>query len=414
MSSLRVPSTPLASWFALLGCALSMGTPAGCKNGGDDAPKAASGVGANDASYSEDTGAPDSSGFVPMAVVWIPPGTFLMGSDYAQTRACTNGSPPSSLGLRGAEVTTWCKEHGPAKWFEDESPARHVRIERGFWISDAEVTYEAFERFVESTGYRTTAERAGKSLGEATSPETMDLFHATASTWRAPWPGATGIDRHPVTHVSWADSLAFCKWMSAETGQTWTLPSEVQWEYAALAGRDRSQSWGTYSWGDTGPREEAVGNVADARFAALYPNWKYPTAVQHDDHHARTAPVRSYAPNRWGLFDMTGNVWEWTLDVDDGDVVRPSCGAVPTEPCSASELVVEGERGFHIMRGGAFDFEMPFQRIQKRRTLSFAFSQDAVRSSISVGFRVVRIPHATQEAKQSEEQTEVPADDRLD
>lgn len=334
-----------------------------------------------------------------MRWVEVPPGTFWMGSHHASEKACDEGKPPAGVGVDPAEVDTYCRLHGPKTWFVDEQPRHRVTIDRGFWMSATEVTVAQFRAFVDDTGYRTTAELSGRSLGESTTPEALEVYHAApGASWRRPLGSPGLVDDHPVTHVSWRDATAFCDWLSRRTGETYRLPTEAEWEWAALGGLEPAPA-GNYSWGEAEPRDEPRGNIADRRFQSRYPRWKYPVAGGHDDGAATAAPVGTYPPNGYGLFDLTGNVWEWTADIYSATAYADrNCGRPPAPPCRDPRIGPQDRTGdppevvFHTLRGGSFDFELPFQRIQKRRSLAFVYGQEGISSSISVGFRVVRVP----------------------
>lgn len=317
---------------------------------------------------------------------WIPPGEFTMGSKYADKVACTEGRPPEELSIAESDAEEYCREHGPRAWFVDEAPLRRVVVGTGFWMMDTEVTLEQFGQFVADTHYVTVAERTGRSLGEAQSPATLNVFGESTATWRSPWIGSSDLAANlPVVHVAWEDARAYATWLSAKYGVSVRLPSECEWEYAALGGAEQSpdsNDTGRYAWGDERP-SNVVANFADRNFSDIYPNWKYPVRRDHSDGYERLAPVRSYSPNGYKLYDMSGNVWEWVQDVYSGQTYSRPVDVVEFEE-------VYSVAGFnHVLRGGSFDFELPFLRVQKRRSLGFVRRTADVRSSISVGFRLI-------------------------
>ncbi len=172
-----------------------------------------------------------------------------------------------------------------------EHPVHEVRVE-AFELSGYEVTFEEYDRFTEATG-RARAEDEG-------------------------W----GRGRRPVINVSWADAVAYTKWLSAETGRRYRLPSEVEWEYAARAGTATA-----YSWGNGIGRNRANCRGCGSRW---------------DDR--RTAPVGSFAPNGWGLHDVHGNVWEWTLDCWNESYREAPADGTAWE---------RGDCSLRVMRGGS-------------------------------------------------------------
>jgi formylglycine-generating enzyme required for sulfatase activity len=214
-------------------------------------------------------------------------------------------------------------DDGPLSYPSDlEGPVRTVAVE-GFEIDPLAVTTAAFAEFVGATGYVTDAERHGWSFVFAgllpdDFPETRGV--AAAPWWRqvpgASWghPQGPGSDiselgTHPVVHVSWNDALAFARWHDAR------LPSEAEWEYAARAG-----SATTFPWGEElEPQGRHMANVWQGSF---------PDRNTCDDGWYATCPVDAFAANAFGLFNLIGNVWEWTLDgfsrPVDGEVDDPS------------------------------------------------------------------------------------------
>jgi len=218
---------------------------------------------------------------------YVPGGTFVMGSDG----------------------------HYP-----EEAPARRVTVE-GFWIDQTPVTNRQFRAFVEATAHVTLAEIAPRaedylgalpellqpgSLVFAPPPRPVDLedplswweFRSGAS-WRRPYgPGSSivGCEDHPVVHVAYSDAVAYAAWAGK------ALPTEAEFEYAARGGLEGAE----YAWGDElTPRGGHMANTWQGKF---------PGENLCEDGYERTSPVRAFPPNGYGLYDMIGNVWEWTAD----------------------------------------------------------------------------------------------------
>jgi sulfatase modifying factor 1 len=211
---------------------------------------------------------------------------------------------------------------GSALWYPEEAPPRQVSLD-SFWIDETPVTNRDFARFVAATGHVTTAEiapdpsdypgmlpelaRPGSLVFNKTEgPVPLDQFnHWWTFTFGADWRHPYGPDRdldvldlwdHPVVHVSWHDAAAFAKWAGK------SLPTEAEHEYAARGGLDGKQ----FAWGDD--------LAPDGQMMANYWQGLFPFANTREDGWDRTSPVRSYPTNGYGLFDMIGNVWEWTSD----------------------------------------------------------------------------------------------------
>jgi formylglycine-generating enzyme required for sulfatase activity len=238
--------------------------------------------------------------------------------------------------------------------YRDEGPVRRVAVS-AFDIEPFPVTNERFAAFVEDSGYVTVAEvppEAALYPGAAaddlvpgglvftmpSGPVDLGDFHnwwrwTPGASWRTPLGPESdieGLAQHPVVQVSYDDAMAFCSWAEL------ALPTEAQWEYAARGGLDGAE----FAWGNDDPQEtEPLANTWQGRFP--YENTEL-------DGWTRTSPVGSYPPNGYGLFDVTGNVWEWTDDWyistrEDGaenpccsPEARPSSGAKrsldPTQP----------------------------------------------------------------------------------
>jgi formylglycine-generating enzyme required for sulfatase activity len=240
----------------------------------------------------------------------------------APVRAATLDRPSASqspdldmVWIDGGRFTMGSNEHYP-----EEAPAHRVWVD-GFWIDRYQVTNARFRRFVKATGYLTVAERVPQAddypgaipaelvAGSVVfSPPAGRVSLANHYTWwawvhGANWlhpegPGSNlqGRDKHPVLHVAWEDVCAYAAW----TGKA--LPTEAEWERAARGGHD---GW-VYAWG-----EELAPN---GRMLANYWQGEFPWHNLVLDGFGRSAPVGSFPPNDYGLFDMIGNAWEWTSD----------------------------------------------------------------------------------------------------
>jgi sulfatase modifying factor 1 len=240
---------------------------------------------------------------------------------------------------------------GSADFYPEERPVHRVAVD-AFWIDEHPVTVAEFRRFVKATGYVTTAERTppadlypdadpallvpGSLVFHPTpGPVRLDDYHQwwsylPGAQWRRPeGPGSTlnGRERHPVTHVAYADAAAYAAWAGKE------LPTEAEWEYAARGGLDGA----VFCWGDEfAPKGRMMANTWQGEFP-----WQNLLL----DRHERTSPVAAFPPNGYGLFDMAGNVWEWTTDV-----YAPRSGRA-TKPCCApggSDSVAR-----HVIKGGS-------------------------------------------------------------
>ena len=235
-------------------------------------------------------------------MVWIPDGEFLMGSDTGYT---------------------------------EEAPAHRVRVD-GFWMDRFAVTNIDFKRFVEETGYVTLAEKPADPADypgarpELLSPSStifktpaasVDMrnhynwwAYVAGANWRHPRGPASSIKKlmqHPVVHVAFEDVEAYARWAGKE------LPTEAEWEFAARGGLDAAE----FVWGDElTPGGKHMANVWQGEF---------PYRNTMDDGFEYTAPVGSFPPNGYGLYDMAGNVWQWTTDwyQEHGKIDSPCCTA---------------------------------------------------------------------------------------
>jgi formylglycine-generating enzyme required for sulfatase activity len=276
--------------------------------------------------------------------------------------------PPDMIGVPGGLFTMGTDSE--LGW-PDEKPSHRVRVQ-GFWMDQTEVTNAQFHAFVMATGYVTTAEQPPqledimRQMPPGTKPPAQEdlvagslVFRPTAgpvdlqdygqwwqwvpgACWRhpeGPKSNLDGRDNLPVVQVSWYDAVAYARWAGKR------LPTEAEWEFAARGGLEGKP----YVWGDE-PFSEAKPqcNIWQGEFP-----WKN-TAK---DGHERTAPVRSYAPNGYGLYDMAGNVWEWCADWYDHDLYRHRAGQGiidnPTGP-RRSYVPHQPYTPQRVQRGGSF------------------------------------------------------------
>jgi formylglycine-generating enzyme required for sulfatase activity len=267
-------------------------------------------------------------------MLWIPGGTFRMGSE---------------------------------DWYPEERPVHTVTVD-GFWVDEHQVTVAEFRRFVKATGYVTLAERpldpahypdadpellvpGALVFQKARGPLALDDYrnwwaYVPGARWNEPeGPGSTivGRDRHPVTQVAYEDAEAYASWAGKE------LPTEAEWEYAARGGLDGA----TYTWGEEfAPKGRMMANTWQGEFP-----WQNLLL----DRFEGTAPVRSFPPNGYGLYDMAGNVWEWTADFFTShhpeDVGHACCAPRNPRVTSADASLDGGRPGAtiprRVMKGGS-------------------------------------------------------------
>jgi formylglycine-generating enzyme len=299
-------------------------------------------------------------------MVWIGGGDFLMGSE---------------------------------DFYPEERPARRAAVE-GFWMDEHPVTAAEFRRFVKDTGHVTWAElppdpaEYPDALPELLVPGSLVFTGSTGpvdlsdhrnwwswvpgAQWRHPeGPGSTlhGRERHPVTHVSHADAVAYASWAGKE------LPNEAEWEFAARGGLEAA----VFCWGDDpAPRGRMMANTWQGEF---------PWQNLRLDRYAGTSPVNHFPANGYGLHDMAGNVWEWTADIfaptQAGHQATQCCGpqnprAAPTAGARAGDHFLR-----YVIKGGSH-LCAPNYCLRYRPAARQAESADTTTSH--VGFRCVKKP----------------------
>ena len=275
--------------------------------------------------------------------------------DAQSETAALHPSHPEMIWIAGGGFRMGSDDHYP-----EERPVHPVRVD-GFWIDPTPVTNRQFRRFIEATGYTTFAEiapdpkdypgalphmlRAGSLV--FTPPQgPVDLRDWSqwwqfrfGAFWRRPYgPGSSlaGLEEHPVVHIAFRDAEAYARWAGKE------LPTEAEWEFAARGGLDGAM----FTWGnDFAPGGTVMANTWRGEFP-----WQNLKTGEWE----RTTPVKSFPANGYRLFDMAGNVWEWTSDyfvARPASHVEHACCA-PRNPrvTSAEASLVPGEPGAHIPR----------------------------------------------------------------
>lgn len=282
----------------------------------------------------------EESDQIPEGMVWIPGGEFMMGTDDVQA-------------------------------YRHEKPAHRVRVS-GFWMDETEVTNKQFKKFVDETGYITTAEKRPdweelqKQLPPGTpkpdestlipgslvfSPPVYAVSLDNYAQWWAWTPGADwlhpeGPDSdvgnrwdHPVVHISYDDAVSYCRWADKR------LPTEAEWEFASRGGHENQR----FSWGNE--------FTPSGKFMANTFQGVFPGKNTSEDGFSGTSPAKTFPPNDYGLYDIIGNVWEWTSDLynvnyyrdlaQNGLAVNPQG---PDRPYDPDEPYARK----HVTRGGSF------------------------------------------------------------
>ncbi|WP_224089987.1 formylglycine-generating enzyme family protein [Arthrobacter sp. StoSoilB13] len=258
---------------------------------------------------------------------------------------------------------------------DGESPAHQVRVD-SFTIDATTVTNKMFAAFVEETGYRTEAEVFGSSavfhlISTAKADDVLGVA-AGAPWWLnirgAEWAHPTGPDSqwedipdHPVVHVSHTDALAYCDWAGRR------LPTEAEWEYAARGGLEGMR----YAWGnELTPNGEHRCNIWQGTF---------PQRNTSDDGYLGTAPIKSFPPNAYGLYEVAGNVWEWCSDWFLPKYYRNSPTDNPQGPSIGAG---------RVMRGGSY---LCHDSYCNRYRVAARTSNTPESSSGNCGFRTVAL-----------------------
>jgi len=255
----------------------------------------------------------------------------LPQADLASTRAASAVADPEMVAISSGSFIMGRDGGEPDRY---DGPPHRVTIAEPFELAKYEVTHAEYRRFVDSTGHVSA---------QACSVAVDGMWgHRDWANWMNPGIGRTPRDDEPVTCVSWNDAKAYIAWFSTATGQDYRLPTEAEFEYALRAGTTT-----IYPWGEDPDGGCSSANLFDASGKAMFPEFVW-EGGECSDGLPMVAPVGSLEPNPFGLYDITGNVWEWTQDC----YVLPYPADIPTD---GSALEVEGDCEQRTVRGGSWE-----------------------------------------------------------
>ena len=314
-------------------------------------------------------------GPAPDGMVWIPGGEFSMGA--------VEQAGMSDVGMQATR---------------DSRPIHRVYVD-GFWMDETEVTNAQFSKFIAATKYMTVAERTPRAEDfPGASPENLvaggvvftppkhpvllnDHFqwwaYVTHADWRHPEGPAstiTGRDQYPVVQIAYEDALAYAKWAGKR------LPTEAEWEFAARGGL----SGKLYPWGDEfTPANRAMNNSHQGHF---------PDHDAGEDGFAGIGPVKQFAANGYGLYDVAGNVWEWVSDWYRpdyyGELAAKGVARNPQGPPTSFDPSEPGEKK-RVHRGGSF---LCTDQYCSRYMVGTRGKGESSTGTNHVGFRLVKVP----------------------
>jgi formylglycine-generating enzyme required for sulfatase activity len=283
--------------------------------------------------------------------------------------ACNTSDPnaaPAMVVIRPARFWMGSPENEPDR-YPNESPQHPVTIPKPFAISRCEITVGQFRQFIQESGYKTTSETDGKGC-YVWNIEKNARQQRVENRWNNH--GFSQTDDHPVVCVSWSDAQRYVDWLSQRTGAVYRLPTEAEWEYAARADSETARYYGTES-----QCKYANGLGQEAKSIANK-NW---TLAACNDGYIYTAPVAHFNPNPFGLYDMLGNAYEWTLDCWHEDYkLAPYDGTAWLETQG-------GNCNRRVVRGGAWYSDPK----EVRPAVHGWFDSDAAGSGL--GFRIARV-----------------------
>lgn len=276
-----------------------------------------------------------------MKFVLIPAGTFTMGRTESA----------ESLMKAFPEYEDWRFEQ-----IDDEESAHQVEITKDFYLGQYEITVGQFRQFIKESGYIPESikdKTGGYGYNKGYDPnktERRDAFEGRSLKYSWENPGFPQTENDPVTNLSWGDVVFMAEWLSKKEGKRYRLPTEAEWEYSCLGGTQTR-----FGVGDDPDQLSNYANLYDQETAKGWGKWKH-LAQKTSDGFPFTAPVGSFQPNAYNLYDMNGNVWEWVSDYYS-EKYSPEKATDPKGPT---------EKNLQIRRGGSWHTWAFYSRCQFR------------------------------------------------
>jgi len=250
---------------------------------------------------------------------------------------------------------------------DNEGPEHRVTFRRGFAIGRTEVTVKQFRAFVERSGYKTDAERAGNST--IYDQYSGRLAQSDDINWQMDYEGRKAGDEEPVVHVSWNDAIAYVRWLANGTGKPYRLPTEAEFEYT-LRGGKQSRYW----WGDGSPSRQVENLTGEGDVSRSQRQWSI-NFKGYTDRYWGPAPVATYEANPYGVYDIGGNVGEWVMDCWHDTYMRA--------PTDGSAWLNPGCK-LRVIRGGYWASSPDQARS------AYRVSAQPERRDARIGFRIAR------------------------
>lgn len=292
--------------------------------------------------------------------------SFKPGQVFTDRYVDMNGQSPTMVVVPTGKYMMGAPDDEPGRT-DSQTPQHEVAIGKGFALSQTDITVGQFREFVRASGYKPeSVTQGGASVYDEGTGVMRDVSNAT---WADDYAGHPATDHLPVVNISWNDAHAYVQWLSQRTGKTYRLPSEAEFEYALRAG-----STTRYWWGSGTPKTKVENLTGSLDRSPSKRRWSH-AFQNYGDGYWGPAPVMSFAPNAFGLYDMDGNVSEWMSDCWHDNYVRA--------PVDGSSWINPG-CSVRVVRGGSWGSS------PEQANSAYRQGADASVRSGRVGFRIVR------------------------
>ncbi|GLQ95125.1 SUMF1/EgtB/PvdO family nonheme iron enzyme [Dyella acidisoli] len=292
--------------------------------------------------------------------------SFKPGQVFTDRFVDMNGQSPTMVVVPTGKFMMGAPDDEPGRT-DSQAPQHEVDLSKGYALSQTDITVAQFREFVRASGYKPeSVAQGGASVYDERTGVMRDVSNAT---WEDDYAGHSATDNLPVVNISWSDAHAYVQWLSQRTGKKFRLPSEAEFEYALRAG-----STTRYWWGSGTPKSKVENLTGSADRSPSGRRWSH-AFEGYGDGYWGPASVMSFAPNGFGLYDMDGNVSEWTEDCWHDNYVRA--------PVDGSAWVNPG-CGTRVIRGGSWGSS------PEQANSAYRQGADASIRSGRVGFRIVR------------------------